>query len=1084
MSSNKRKILALDISDEDDNFKHRRSSLKVNLSYSENLTDSGNGSLWKTEIENNEQEPDAAKTNRDKNTCKKNPPNLDNEHMRAVSDMNKCVLDNNSKMSVQIKEGIQLKHLTINLEDISIKEYHLETSCKHLKDLILSKTKKIFDKQNEFSIKTAMVLGNEVNHFESNINNLNIGNKSILDTTDHHLKEKAVEECKQYTDTSSNQQREDNYSNIIATPTNSNGWRKLEKTVDKSRLTQRRLFVENKRVEEQAKCRIIKDIVLKKSLPLLSLRQMGQNCSPILSGSNRRLSLLKTNSKLYAQSQFKNHNNTCSILQSSQNIDVGMPVICSTFIEDKAIDERKINNDVDISNATTNKVISMEMTEVHNGIRISEEHFLGRSSNKNTVASKLENIQHPINKVTIQNNIVYSDLSCVDKKNDQNAANVRTDTIIPMQMSIEEAVRKAHDTLQTHEYNKKAKCQDKRRHILYLSDSNNMNRSSLNVNTSLDAVIEVSKVRDSQKPSDYKTNITNRESESRIYDKELMINQHENANTIQTSLQMNTSIDSTSKTWQRGSNYLSKQSQITNDNDKNQDLNMNKKSSETENRKRNNIDFLENISLMERLRNISMRNQIFYDDKSRVSKMKNEDKRSMNSTEDNYSCIEGTPYPISRSYLFKSQLKHKTQNLDDTAICSSNLMNDEKSNKIKSVALHSKIVNKTHVSTEMQETVQVDAVILENISNCSPFVTQNQLMVIENMLDETKSETEKNTIISENMECIPVPKSKRKLLPLEENSQLCSITPIDEKRCISEEPTSVKRNKGIKKKYPKRKSIHSKNDTSNIKHNIIKKQMWSDSDRGASENKRKENKKTRQPRKVISKKIRIKKFVDENMLNILQGNEQNEEDCSIENRDSSNDFVKHYTISNQWNKHKSQKIVIVTTGLSKEDKSLVKSIVKFLGAAEVELNVSRRTTHVVSTGVRTVNLLRGIIRGCWLVTLEWILKSLENNAWLNPDMFEMKHFSKAVQENRKDRQLFGNSYIPELFTTCGFIYVEDKTTVPCDTLKELIKTAGGHITENTKFAKIIIGANGLKETWVIDSITTGELQLTKLYQRR
>jgi len=89
-----------------------------------------------------------------------------------------------------------------------------------------------------------------------------------------------------------------------------------------------------------------------------------------------------------------------------------------------------------------------------------------------------------------------------------------------------------------------------------------------------------------------------------------------------------------------------------------------------------------------------------------------------------------------------------------------------------------------------------------------------------------------------------------------------------------------------------------------------------------------------------------------------------------------------------------------------------------------------------------------------------------------------------LQENRKDRQLFGSSYIPELFSTCGFIYVERKTTVPYDILKELIKTAGGHITENIKLAKIIIGANGLKETWVIDSITTGDLQLTKLYERK
>lgn len=64
--------------------------------------------------------------------------------------------------------------------------------------------------------------------------------------------------------------------------------------------------------------------------------------------------------------------------------------------------------------------------------------------------------------------------------------------------------------------------------------------------------------------------------------------------------------------------------------------------------------------------------------------------------------------------------------------------------------------------------------------------------------------------------------------------------------------------------------------------------------------------------------------------------------------------------------------------------------------AEMELNVSKRMTHVVSTDVRTINLFRGIIRGCWLITLEWVLKSLEKNMWLNPEEFEMKHFSKAI----------------------------------------------------------------------------------------
>ena len=86
------------------------------------------------------------------------------------------------------------------------------------------------------------------------------------------------------------------------------------------------------------------------------------------------------------------------------------------------------------------------------------------------------------------------------------------------------------------------------------------------------------------------------------------------------------------------------------------------------------------------------------------------------------------------------------------------------------------------------------------------------------------------------------------------------------------------------------------------------------------------------------------------------------------------------------------------------DVDLVKGVIKELGGAEINPTVTRRTTHVVSTGVRTINLLRGIIRGAWLVSLEWVLKSLENGAWLNAEEYEMVHFSKAVQVNSSDRQ--------------------------------------------------------------------------------
>ena len=57
------------------------------------------------------------------------------------------------------------------------------------------------------------------------------------------------------------------------------------------------------------------------------------------------------------------------------------------------------------------------------------------------------------------------------------------------------------------------------------------------------------------------------------------------------------------------------------------------------------------------------------------------------------------------------------------------------------------------------------------------------------------------------------------------------------------------------------------------------------------------------------------------------------------------------------------------------------------------------------------------------------------------------------------------------------------TSPPAPVLKELIKTAGGRITEDPCSAEIIIGDDGLREVWVLDSITTGEVQPFDQYKK-
>ncbi|XP_011137888.1 putative uncharacterized protein DDB_G0286901 [Harpegnathos saltator] len=1120
MSPNKRRMIVSDESSEDDTFKHRRSSLRVNLSYFTNFTDSGNESLGRTEAENDEKRMDKSQIDR-RSSRNKHLSNSHNKTLRATGKKGKYTENKDSKVSLQVK-GIQLKHLTINLEDISAKEHVLDTNCKRLKDAILNKTKEIFDKQDELTVKTTKILANQENCSISNmIHNLN-ADKS----TSQHSENKKSMICNQYIDIANKQRKENECLNIDATPKNGER-RNSEKVVDRSKVTPKYLFAEKRKKQG---CRIITDVIVDKPFSLFPLKQVDQCGSPIISGSNRRLRLSRSRSKLFSQNQSENYNKTHLTAYSDHSINIGQPITSSTFIENNTKNEEGSHHDevnqqsnINISQPmhTINTLVSMNMTETHGGIQFREKYSSLSSGNscnsiittekeefnnknmeqdKNGISAQvLQNIDNSFNKLILQNSSTHSDIA-----NNSNAIDVcsKTRIISTQSASAEEMTftTRTCDALQAQKQNNQIMKQNKKQCTLNLSDNNSI-RSSLNVNTSLDAVIGNSKEKNIKELDDH--GITDRCLKITINDKESIIldNQRESTNTNRTSLQVNTSIDSICDTWRRKNNHFNEQSLIENKKNKHPidcASTDNRTSLIADNMQVNDVDSLENISLIERLRNITMWDKVPHNDKWKIPEMENKERTDIkssnvisakfqssdsanNNSRDSHSYVEGTPYPISRSVLFKMQLKHKTQNSNN------NEENNDRTNSNDSNL--TSISNNMHMSTETSKEIENDTVILKDSAlNCNFSLNQEKPTIIEDTLNKTGLEiNEGNTTILQNAEYVPKKRGKRKLLPLNENSQLCSIELIKEHSDTSEKSVSIRRNKKkLKKKRPKKKPIDPKNDASSVEDNIVSKQVSSDDDYDYDipENKKKTNKKTQKPKKIVSKKIVIKKFVNENMLSMIAKDRQDKGNLSTENRNSIDDFVAHRMISTQWNKYKSQNIVIVTTGLSIGDKSLVKSIVKSLGMAKMELNVSRHTTHVVSTGVRTVNLLRGIIRGCWLITLEWVLKSLESNVWLNPEEFEMKHFSKAVMENREDRQLFGLSYIPELFTACGFIYVEHKTTMPCDTLKELIKTAGGHITENPKLARITVGANGLKETWVIDSITTGELQSTKLYQKK
>lgn len=111
-----------------------------------------------------------------------------------------------------------------------------------------------------------------------------------------------------------------------------------------------------------------------------------------------------------------------------------------------------------------------------------------------------------------------------------------------------------------------------------------------------------------------------------------------------------------------------------------------------------------------------------------------------------------------------------------------------------------------------------------------------------------------------------------------------------------------------------------------------------------------------------------------------------------------------------------KKSSIVCTRLHKPEVEVFQQIVKKLGGFYVEDEVTNSTTHLVAgEPKRTINLLRAVARGCWILKHEWVefdlfyfplslnhfhlqlLKSLEAGKWLPEEEYELTEFSGAVQ---------------------------------------------------------------------------------------
>uniref|UniRef100_A0A8C4DC84 BRCT domain-containing protein n=1 Tax=Dicentrarchus labrax TaxID=13489 RepID=A0A8C4DC84_DICLA len=186
------------------------------------------------------------------------------------------------------------------------------------------------------------------------------------------------------------------------------------------------------------------------------------------------------------------------------------------------------------------------------------------------------------------------------------------------------------------------------------------------------------------------------------------------------------------------------------------------------------------------------------------------------------------------------------------------------------------------------------------------------------------------------------------------------------------------------------------------------------------------------------------------------------------------------SLQNMVNETKAMRTLVMTS-MPSEKQQTVGQVVKALGGFAIVDRVCESTTHVVSGGHRrTLNILLGIARGCWILSFEWILWCLEQRQWIPEEPYELSDQFPAAQICRLQRHLSAGEHQQDLFQSQPAMFVSQHSQPPTQSLVELIQLCGGTVCKTVRQAGICIGKYSgrrpegsriLSEQWVLDSIT-------------
>lgn len=169
------------------------------------------------------------------------------------------------------------------------------------------------------------------------------------------------------------------------------------------------------------------------------------------------------------------------------------------------------------------------------------------------------------------------------------------------------------------------------------------------------------------------------------------------------------------------------------------------------------------------------------------------------------------------------------------------------------------------------------------------------------------------------------------------------------------------------------------------------------------------------------------------------------------------------------------------TSMPSEKQTLIIQVVSTLKGFSFAPEVCETTTHVlVGKSARTLNVLMGIARGCWILSYEWVLLSLELGHWISEEPFELSETFPAAPICRLERHLSTQQYQGTLFANQPKMFIAPASSPPRAKLCELVLLCGGQVSPAPQLASLIIGPykgkkkariQYLSEKWVLDSIT-------------